>query len=120
MRLDFANNWHVVYESFGMFFPAEKMIPALEAFYLSFGARVRENWWNTPALGHIKLRHGMIELEFWNPDGVIPWPWVSIFADILLKLARQGQSGEINAVFFDSVGGNIAVAQRIFIAAAAA
>ncbi|CAF9908867.1 MAG: hypothetical protein HETSPECPRED_008755 [Heterodermia speciosa] len=120
VRLDFATNWYVVYEAFGMFFPAERMIPALETFYSAFEAQVRTDWSNTPALDHIKIRQGMLELEFWNPNGVIPWPWVSVFANILLKLARQGQSGAIEAVFFDSMGGNIVVAQRIYIAAAAA
>ena len=96
------------------------MVPILERFYLAFQAEVTTKWWNTPALGHFKIRLGMIELEFWSPTGVISWPWVSTFANILLELSRQGQSGEMNAVFFDGIGGQFVVAQRIVMAAAAA
>ena len=120
VRLNLTNNWHIVYEAFRIFLPAERVIPVLEKFYFNFRADVRTEWWNTPALGHFKVRQGMIELEFWSPTGVIPWPWISTFADVLLELTRQGQSGEMNAVFFDAIGGQIVVAQRIVMAAAAA
>ena len=120
MRLDLANQWHVVYEAFRIFLPAEKVVPMLEAFYLAFQADVTTKWLNTPAVDHLKIRQGMVELEFWNPNGIIPWPLIATLTDILLELTRRGQSGEINAVFFNGVGGNIAVAQRIVTAAAAA
>ena len=120
MRLELTSHWDVIYEGFRIFLPAEKAVPMLEAFYLAFQADVTTKWLNTPALGHFKTRQGMVELEFWNPTGIIPWPLIAILTNILLELTRRGQSGEINAVFSNGVGAHIAVAQRIVTAAAAA
>ena len=120
MRFELTSHWHVVYEAFRIFLPAEKVVPMLEAFYLAFQADVATKWLNTPAVDHFKIRQGMVELEFWTPTGIIPWPMIAILTNILLELTRRGQSGEINAVFSNGVGGHIAVAQRIVTAAAAA
>ena len=110
----------MVYEAFRIFLPAERVVPILENFYLAFRADVTTKWLTTPAVGHFKIRQGMIELEFWNPTGVIPWPLIASIANVMLEVTRQGGSGELNAVFFDGMGGHIVVAQRIAMAAAAA
>lgn len=120
MRLGLANNWHIVYEAFRIFLPAEKVVPMLESFYMAFQADVTTKWLNTPALDHFKIRQDMIELEFWNPTGVLPWPLLATIANIMLELTRRGYAGEINGVFFNGIGGHIVVAQRIVMAAAAA
>ena len=119
-RLDLANNWYIVYESFRIFLPAEKVIPMLERFYMAFQADVTTKWSSTPALQHFKIRQGMIELEFWNPAGVLPWPLLVTITNIMLEMTRRGHAGELNGVFFNGIGGNIAVVQRIVMAAAAA
>ena len=63
-RICLGNNWYTVYESFTIFLPTKKVVPILETFYLTFRADVTTKWLNTPPVGQLKIRYGMIKLEF--------------------------------------------------------
>ena len=95
-------SWEVIYEHVSVFLPPQAVAPILAEFYREMIRNTVFDWIMERPTGHLLLRRGSIELEFWTPTGVVPWYFVHDLGELLLNWNVLGYVGRFNAVFLNA------------------